>query len=89
VLIAEHALGMTLCLNHAHHRQVAADSSLGQAVNLSARADQSLSWERTRQVLRHVVRRGLCSGVAYFVALPECATMRAIAVPAATRRRSL
>jgi hypothetical protein len=47
-----HGLAEIVRLDHAHHRQVAGDSALAEAVKLVARAHQSLIWDRTRQVLR-------------------------------------
>jgi transposase len=47
-----HVLAEIVRLDHAHHRQVAGDSYLAEAVKLVARAHQSLIWDRTRQVLR-------------------------------------
>jgi transposase len=47
-----HVLAEIVRLDHAHHRQVAGDSTLAEAVKLVARAHQSLIWDRTRQVLR-------------------------------------
>jgi transposase len=47
-----HVLAEIVRLDHAHHRQVAGDSHLAEAVKLVARAHQSLIWDRTRQVLR-------------------------------------
>jgi transposase len=47
-----HVLAEIVRLDHAHHRHVAGDSSLAEAVKLIARAHQSLIWDRTRQVLR-------------------------------------
>src|SRR3954471_17259604 len=47
-----HVLAEIVRLDHAHHRQVAGDSALAEAVKLVARAHQSLIWDRTRQVLR-------------------------------------
>ena len=47
-----HVLAEIVRLDHAHHRQVAGDSPLAEAVKLVARAHQSLIWDRTRQVLR-------------------------------------
>jgi transposase len=47
-----HVLAEIVRLDHAHHRRVAGDSSLAEAVKLIARAHQSLIWDRTRQVLR-------------------------------------
>ena len=39
-------------LDRAHHRPVAGDSELGEAIKLVARSHQSLIWDRTRHVLR-------------------------------------
>ena len=39
-------------LDRAHHRPVAGDSPLAEAIKLVARAHQSLIWDRTRHVLR-------------------------------------
>jgi transposase len=47
-----HVLVEIVRLDHAHHRQVAGDSPMAEAVKLLARAHQSLIWDRTRQVLR-------------------------------------
>ncbi|WP_030443551.1 IS110 family transposase [Actinoplanes subtropicus] len=47
-----HVLAEIVRLDHAHHRQIAGDSPLAEAVKLVARAHQSLIWDRTRQVLR-------------------------------------
>jgi len=47
-----HVLAEVVRLDHPHHRQVAGDSALGEAVKLVALAHQSLIWDRTRQVLR-------------------------------------
>jgi transposase len=47
-----HVLAEIVRLDHAHHRHVAGDSPLAEAVKLVARAHQSLIWDRTRQVLR-------------------------------------
>ncbi len=47
-----HVLAEIVRLDHAHHRQVAGDNPLAEAVKLVARAHQSLIWDRTRQVLR-------------------------------------
>jgi transposase len=47
-----HVLAEIVRLDHAHHRQVAGDSPMAEAVKLLARAHQSLIWDRTRQVLR-------------------------------------
>ena len=47
-----HVLAEIVRLDHVHHRQVAGDSPIAEAVKLLARAHQSLIWDRTRQVLR-------------------------------------
>jgi transposase len=47
-----HVLAEIVRLDHTHHRQVAGDSPIAEAVKLLARAHQSLIWDRTRQVLR-------------------------------------
>jgi transposase len=47
-----HVLAEIVRLDHAHHRQIAGDSPIAEAVKLLARAHQSLIWDRTRQVLR-------------------------------------
>src|SRR5436190_4752865 len=38
--------------DRAHHRPVAGDSELGEAIKLVARSHQSVVWDRTRHVLR-------------------------------------
>src|SRR5215469_12303446 len=47
-----HVLAEIVRLDRAHHRPVAGDSELAEAIKLVARAHQSLVWDRTRQVLR-------------------------------------
>ena len=47
-----HILAEIVRLDRAHHRQVAGDTALAEAVKLAARTHQSLIWDRTRQVLR-------------------------------------
>jgi transposase len=47
-----HVLAEIVRLDRDHHRPVAGDSDLGDAVKLLARAHQSVVWERTRHVLR-------------------------------------
>ena len=39
-------------LDRAHHRSIAGDSELGEAIKLVARSHQSLVWDRTRHILR-------------------------------------
>jgi transposase len=47
-----HLLAEIVRLDRAHHRPVAGDSPLAEAVKLTARAHQSLIWDRSRHVLR-------------------------------------
>jgi transposase len=47
-----HVLAEIVRLDRDHHRQVAGDSDLADAVKLVARAHQSAVWDRTRHVLR-------------------------------------
>ena len=47
-----HVLAEIVRLDRAHHRQIAGDSDLADAVKLLARAHQSAVWERTRHQLR-------------------------------------
>ena len=47
-----HVLAEIVRLDREHHRPVAGDSDLADAVKLLARAHQSAVWERTRHVLR-------------------------------------
>jgi len=47
-----HVLAEIVRLDRDHHRAVAGDSDLADAIKLLARAHQSAVWERTRQVLR-------------------------------------
>jgi transposase len=47
-----HVLAEIVRLDRDHHRQVAGDSELADAVKLLARAHQTAIWERTRHVLR-------------------------------------
>jgi transposase len=47
-----HVLAEIVRLDRAHHRPVAGDSELGEAIKLVARAHQSVVWDRTRHVLR-------------------------------------
>jgi hypothetical protein len=53
-----HVLAEIVRLDRAHHRPVAGDSDQADALKLTARAHQSLIWERTRhlQRLRQVLR---------------------------------
>jgi transposase len=47
-----HVLAEIVRLDRAHHRQIAGDSDLADAVKLLARAHQTAVWERTRHQLR-------------------------------------
>lgn len=47
-----HVLAEIVRLDRDHHRQVAGDSDLAEAIKLAARTHQSLIWDRQRQVLR-------------------------------------
>ena len=47
-----HVLAEIVRLDRAHHRPVAGDPELGEAIKLVARSHQSLVWDRTRHVLR-------------------------------------
>jgi transposase len=47
-----HLLAEIVRLDRAHHRPVAADSEMGEAIKLVARSHQTIIWERTRHVLR-------------------------------------
>ncbi len=47
-----HLLAEIVRLDRAHHRPVAGDSPTGEAIKVTARAHQSLIWDRTRQMLR-------------------------------------
>jgi transposase len=47
-----HVLAEIVRLDRAHHRPVAADSAQGESLKLVARAHQTMTWDRTRHVLR-------------------------------------
>ena len=47
-----HLLAEIVRLDRAHHRPVAGDTELGEAIKLVARTHQALIWDRTRHVLR-------------------------------------
>ncbi len=47
-----HMLAEIVRLDRNHHRPIAGDSDLAEAIKLLARAHQTAIWERTRQVLR-------------------------------------
>ena len=46
-----HLLAEIVRLDRAHHRPVADDTDLGEAIKLTARTHQSLIWDRSRHVL--------------------------------------
>jgi transposase len=47
-----HLLAEIVRVDRAHHRPVAADSPVAEAVKLAARSHQTMIWERTRHLLR-------------------------------------
>ena len=47
-----HLLAEIVRVDRAHHRPLAGDTAEGDAIKLTARAHQSLVWDRTRHVLR-------------------------------------
>ena len=47
-----HLLAEIVRLDRAHHRPVADDTDLGEAIKLTARSHQSLIWDRSRHVAR-------------------------------------
>jgi transposase len=47
-----HVLAEIVRVDRAHHRPLAGDTATGEAIKLTARAHQSLVWDRTRHVLR-------------------------------------
>jgi hypothetical protein len=47
-----HVLAEIVRLDRGHHRPVAGDSDIGEAMKLVARSHQSMIWDRTRHVLR-------------------------------------
>ena len=47
-----HLLAEMVRLDRAHHRPVAEDTDLGEAIKLTARTHQSLIWDRSRHVAR-------------------------------------
>jgi transposase len=61
-----HVLAEIVRLDRDHHRQIAGDSDLADAIKLLARAHQTAIWERARQVLR--LRSALLE---YFPAMVE------------------
>ncbi|MDQ1736472.1 MAG: hypothetical protein QOH56_2723 [Pseudonocardiales bacterium] len=47
-----HRLAEIVRVGRVHHRPVAADSEIGEAIKLVARSHQTMIWERARHVLR-------------------------------------
>jgi len=47
-----HVLAEIVRLDHAHHRPIAGDSPQAEAMKLVARTNQTLVWDRSRQLLR-------------------------------------
>jgi len=47
-----HLLAEIVRLDREHHRPVAGDSDIGEAIKLVARSHQSVVWDRTRHILR-------------------------------------
>ena len=77
-----HVLAEIVRLDRAHHRPVAGDSELGEAIKLVARAHQSLVWDRTRQVLRlrGVLREFFPAALEAFADLDAADTLELLAV---------
>jgi transposase len=77
-----HVLAEIVRLDRAHHRQVAGDSDLAEAVKVLARGHQSLIWTRQRQTnqLRSMLREYYPAALAAF---PDLAGRDALAVLAA------
>ena len=77
-----HVLAEIVRLDRAHHRPVAGDSELGEAIKLVARAHQSLVWDRTRQVLRlrGVLREFFPAALEAFAELDAADTLELLAV---------
>jgi transposase len=77
-----HVLAEIVRLDRAHHRQVAGDSDLSEAIKVLARSHQNLIWTRQRQTnqLRSMLREYYPAALAAF---PELAGRDALAVLAA------
>ena len=69
-------------LDRAHHRPVAGDSELGEAIKLVARAHQSLVWDRTRHILRlrSVLREFFPAALEAFADLAAPDTLELLAI---------
>jgi transposase len=77
-----HVLAEIVRLDRAHHRQVAGDSDLSEAIKVLARGHQNLIWTRQRQAnqLRSMLREYYPAALAAF---PDLAGRDALAVLAA------
>lgn len=77
-----HVLAEIVRLDRAHHRQVAGDSDLSEAIKVLARSHQNLIWTRQRQTnqLRSMLREYYPAALAAF---PDLAGRDALAVLAA------
>jgi transposase len=77
-----HVLAEIVRLDRAHHRPVAGDSELSEAIKLVARAHQSLVWDRTRHVLRlrAVLREFYPAALEAFADLDTADTLELLAV---------
>jgi transposase len=77
-----HVLAEIVRLDRAHHRPVAGDSELGEAIKLVARSHQSLVWDRTRHVLRlrGVLREFFPAALEAFADLDAADTLELLAV---------
>jgi transposase len=77
-----HVLAEIVRLDRAHHRVVAGDSDLGEAIKLVARSHQSLIWDRTRHVLRlrSVLREFFPAALEAFADLDAADTLELLAL---------
>jgi transposase len=77
-----HVLAEIVRLDRAHHRPVAGDSELGEAIKLVARSHQSLVWDRTRHVLRlrGVLREFFPAALEAFADLDAADTLELLAI---------
>jgi transposase len=76
-----HVLAEIVRLDRAHHRPVAGDSELVEAIKLVTRAHQSVVWDRTRHVLRlrSVLREFFPAALAAFADLDAADTLELLA----------
>ena len=77
-----HVLAEIVRLDRAHHRPVAGDSELGEAIKLVARSHQSLIWDRTRHILRlrSVLREFFPAALEAFADLAAADTLELLAI---------